>query len=104
MNQQNIYPDGYNDAVIETAADYSPMPRSLSWMAKHTADMMAEQAMLDAGRDRLSAQLARSTMQNIGALALTAEQLSDLNPDMANCYRAIIATYVKGSLTRLERW
>lgn len=49
MNQQNIYPDGYNDTVIETAADYSPMPRSLSWTAKHAANMMVEKAMLDAG-------------------------------------------------------
>lgn len=104
MNQQNIYPDGYNDTVIETTADYSPMPRSLSWMAKHTANMMVEKAMLDAWQDRLSAQLARSSMQNIGTLAMTADQLSSMNPDMTNCYRAIIASYMKNALTRLERW
>ena len=34
MSQQNIYPDGYDDTIIETATNYIPMPRNLSWMAK----------------------------------------------------------------------
>lgn len=104
MNQQNIYPDGYNDAAIETAANYTPMPRNFSWMAKHTANMVVEQAMLDSGKDKLAAQLARCSMQNMGSLAMTAEQLSNMNPDVANCYRAIMATYMKGALARLGRW
>lgn len=104
MNQQNIYPSGYDDAVIETATNYNPIPRSLSWTAKHTANMMLDQAMLDVAQDKLSAQLARKSMENIGVLAATAETLSNMNPDVARCYGTIIAVYTKNALTRLERW
>lgn len=104
MSQQNIYPDGYDDTVIETATNYTPMPRNLSWMAKHTANMMVDQAVLDAGQDKLAAQLARGSMQNIGSLGMMAEQLANINPDVGGCCRAIMATYLKGSLKRLERW
>ena len=104
MNQQNIYPDGYDDTVIETATNYTPMPRNLSWMAKHTANMMVDQAVLDAGQDKLAAQLARGSMQNIGSLGMMAEQLASINPDVGGCCRVIMATYLKGSIKRLERW
>lgn len=93
MGKKNIYPSDYDDAVIETTANYNPMPCNLSWMTKHAANTMMEQAILDAGQDKLSAQLARGCMENIGSLAMTAEQLSSMNPDVANCYRAIIAMY-----------
>lgn len=62
MNHQNIYPDGYDDTVIETATNYTPMPRNLSWMAKHTANMMLDQATLDFAQDKLAAQLARGSI------------------------------------------
>lgn len=104
MSQQNIYPDGYDDTVIETATNYIPMPRNLSWMAKHTANMMVDQAVLDAGQDKLAAQLARGSMQNICSLSMTAEQLSCMGPNVNACCQAIMATYLKGALTRLERW
>ena len=104
MNQQNIYPDGYDDTVIETATNYTPMPRNLSWMAKHTANMMVDQAVLDSGQDKLAAQLARGSMQNIGSLSMTAEQLSCMGPNVNACCQAIMAAYLKGALTRLERW
>jgi len=104
MNQQNIYPGGYDDAVIETAMNYTPIPHSLSWTAKHTANMMLDQAMLDVARDKLSAQLAKKSMENIGVLAATAETLSNMNPDVARCYGAIIGIYAKNVITRLERW
>ncbi len=104
MNQQNIYPSGYDDTVIETAMNYTPIPHSLSWTAKHTANMMLDKAMLDVAQDKLSAQLAKKSMENIGVLAATAETLSNMNPDVLNCYRAIIATYTRNSIARLERW
>lgn len=104
MNQQNIYPGGYDDMVIETAANHSPMPRHFSLRAKLTANAMVEQAMLDSGEDKLAAQLARTSMQNIGSLAMTTEQLSCMEPNVNACCQAIMATYLKGALTRLERW
>lgn len=104
MNQQNTYPGGYGNDVIETTASYTPIPRSLSWSAKHTANMMLDQAILDAAQDKLSAQLARKSMENIGVLAATAETLSNMNPDAARCYGAIIGIYTKNAIARLERW
>ena len=63
-----------------------------------------QQAVLDAGQDKLAAQLARGSMQNIGSLGMMAEQLANINPDVGGCCRAIMATYLKGSIKRLERW
>lgn len=104
MNPKNIYSSGYDDTVIETAANYTPMPRNFSWMARYEANTMMEQAMLDSGKDKLAAQLAKGSMENIGTLAMTADRLASMNPDTINCYRAIIATYTKNTLTRLKRW
>ena len=59
MNQQNTYPGGYDDTVIETTANYTTMPRSLSWAAKYELNRMLDNAMYDAAQDKLSAQLAR---------------------------------------------
>ena len=104
MNQQNIYPGGYDDMVIETAANHSPMPQHFSLRSRLAANAMIEQAILDSGQDKLAAQLARTSMQNIGSLAMTTEQLSCMGPNVNACCQAIMATYLKGALTRLERW
>lgn len=103
MNR-NIYQGGYEDVATENLTNFTPMPQNCSWMTRLTARMMMEQAMLDFGHDKLSAQLAKGSMENIGMLAMTAEQLSSLNPDAIDCYRAIIAAYTENSLTRLKRW
>lgn len=104
MNQQNIYSGGYEDIVIETAANHNPMPQHFSLRSRLAANAMFEQAMLDSGEDKLAAQLARTSMQNIGSLSMTAEQLSCMGPNVNACCQAIMATYLKGALTRLERW
>lgn len=104
MNQQNIYSGGYEDIVIETAANHNPMPQHFSPRSRLAANAMFEQAMLDSGEDKLAAQLARTSMQNIGSLSMTAEQLSCMGPNVNACCQAIMATYLKGALTRLERW
>ena len=104
MNQQNIHPSNHDGTAIEAATDCTPMPHNLSWTARYTANTMVEQAMLDAGRNKLSAQLAKNSMENIATLAMTAEQLSNMNPDATRCYQAIITMYAKNALTRLERW
>lgn len=104
MNQQNIYSGGYEDIVIETAANHNPMPQRFSLRSRLAANAMFEQAMLDSGEDKLAAQLARTSMQNIGSLSMTAEQLSCMGPNVNACCQAIMATYLKGALTRLERW
>lgn len=104
MDKQNIYPGGYDDTVIETTANYTTMPRSLSWTAKYELNRMLDNAMYDAAQDKLSAQLARKSMENIGVLATTAETLSNMNPDATRCYAAIINVYTKNSLARLKRW
>lgn len=103
MNR-NIYQGGYEDAITEIPTNYTPTPRNLSWMARYEANTMVERAILDSGRDKLSAQLAKGSMENIGMLAMTADQLASMNPDAINCYRAIIAMYTRNALTRLERW
>ena len=104
MNQQNIYSGGYEDIVIETAANHNPMPQHFSLRSILAANAMVEHAMLDSGQDKLAAQLARTSMQNIGSLSMTAEQLSCMGPNVNACCQAIMATYLKGALTRLERW
>ena len=104
MNQQNIYSGGYEDIVIETAANHNPMPQHFSLRSRLAANAMIEQAILDSGQDKLAAQLARTSMQNIGSLAMTTEQLSCMGPNVNACCQAIMATYLKGALTRLERW
>lgn len=104
MNQQNIYSGGYEDIVIETAANHNPMPQHFSLRSRLAANAMVEHAMLDSGQDKLAAQLARTSMQNIGSLSMTAEQLSCMGPNVNACCQAIMATYLKGALTRLERW
>ena len=104
MNQQNIYSGGYEDIVIETAANHNPMPQHFSLRSRLAANAMVEHAMLDSGQDKLAAQLARTSMQNIGSLAMTTEQLSCMGPNVNACCQAIMATYLKGALTRLERW
>lgn len=104
MDQQNIYSGGYEDIVIETAANHNPMPQHFSLRSRLAANAMFEQAMLDSGEDKLAAQLARTSMQNIGSLSMTAEQLSCMGPNVNACCQAIMATYLKGALTRLERW
>lgn len=104
MNKQNIYPGGYDDTVIETTTNYTTMPRSLGWAAKYELNRMLDNAMYDAAQDKLSAQLARKSMENIGVLAATAETLSNMNPDAARCYGAIIGIYTKNAIARLERW
>ena len=97
MKSETIYPGGYDDIAIETATNTNPMPRHFSLRAKLTANAMVEQ-------DKLAAQLARTSMQNIGSLSMTAEQLSCMGPNVNACCQAIMATYLKGSLERLERW
>lgn len=104
MKSETIYPGGYDDIAIETATNTNPMPRHFSLRAKLTANAMVEQGMLDSGQDKLAAQLARTSMQNIGSLSMTAEQLSCMGPNVNACCQAIMATYLKGALTRLERW
>lgn len=103
MNR-NIYQGGYENATTEIPTNYTPMPRNFSWMARYEANTMMERAILDSGKDKLSAQLAKGSMENIGMLAMTADQLASMSPDAINCYRTIIATYTKSALTRLERW
>ena len=104
MKSETIYPGGYDDIAIETATNPNPMPRHLSLRTKMAANAMLENALLDSGQDKLAAQLARTSMQNIGSLSMTAEQLSCMGPNVNACCQAIIATYLKGSLERLERW
>lgn len=99
---QNIVGDIYETEVLDMVPQ---TPRSAySPRTQRRASQIMEEAYLAFGYDRCRAVLHRYALENIGALSMTAEQLSQLTPQAAEHYWRIVESYTNQATKDLERW
>lgn len=73
-------------------------------MASRSTRMMLEEARLEAGNNRCRALLAKSAMEETGALATMASRLSKMAPQGSEFYYEILRAYAQKTVQKIERW
>lgn len=98
--------DVYFEEVIEPSPSSAPTPkRGISaFLAGHSARMLAEDAMWEAGNNRCRALIAKSAMEETAALAFAANRFSCISPQGKEIYQRILMAYGEGAIKSIERW
>ena len=102
MNYQN--PETHE---IYTGEVIDPTPAKYglgALLAKRSARAMMEDAAYTAGNNRCRALIAKSAMEEAGALAFAAKHISSMTPQAAGICQELLAAFGERAIEAVRRW
>lgn len=94
-----------HDVYVGEVIDPMPSRHGISaFLANRSARAMMDDAIYTAGRNRCRALIAKSAMEEVGALAMAAGHLSQMAPLGNEVYQDLLRAYGEKAVQSIERW
>lgn len=101
MNYQN--PETH-DIYTGEVVDSTPRYGLGALLSKRSARAMMEDAAWAAGNNRCRALIAKSAMEEAGALAFAAQRISSMTPQVAGICQELLQAYGEKAIESVRRW